>query len=375
MKGLYVHIPFCGSKCLYCDFASYPRREADMPGYVDAVLREAEMRRAQWGSFAPDTIFWGGGTPSLLPVKEFVRLTKGLGEVLDLSRVREFTLEANPGTIDEEKLAAYAACGVDRMSLGLQAAQPALLKAIGRRHSPEDFARSVVLIRAAGIRRVNGDMMTGLPGQTVAQARETARFLTDAGVSHVSCYALKVEEGTPLYGLREAGKVQVPDDDAERDMFHAAREVLESAGYARYEISNFALPGEECLHNLLYWRRGQYWGLGCAAASFWGAERATNVAEIDEYKTFIDENKLPIAGKEELTPEDAAFEEIMLGLRLTRGVDCPGFALRHGWDLRERYRETIEGLKAQGLILQEGDRLRLTRLGMDVQNHVLLEFM
>lgn len=375
MQGLYVHIPFCVSKCAYCDFASYPGQLALMPAYVDGLLAEARLWKRRVPDFTPQSIFFGGGTPSLLAAGEFARLVAGLRDVFDFSGVNEFTTEANPGTVDEEKLAAYAAGGVNRLSLGLQAAQPELLKALGRRHTPEDFAWAVALGRAAGIRRVNGDMMTGLPGQSAQDALDTAAFLLSQGVEHISCYALRVEEGTPLFDSVSAGRVQLPGDDAERDMFHAVRRYLEEHGVARYEISNFAVPGQECRHNLLYWRRGEYIGLGCAAASFTDGYRRTNRADIAGYLKQVRGGEIPTCEETFIDAQEAAFEEIMLGTRLTKGVDYAGFARRHGFELRTRYAAVLETLRGRGLLQSDPAALRLSDKGLDLQNAVLLEFL
>ncbi|MDD4797508.1 MAG: radical SAM family heme chaperone HemW, partial [Eubacteriales bacterium] len=355
MQGLYVHIPFCRSKCAYCDFASYPGQLALLPAYVDGLLAEARLWAARLPDFAPRTVFFGGGTPSLLGADDFARLTAGLGHVFDLSGVDEFTVEANPGTVDAAKLAAYAGGGVGRLSLGLQAAQPALLAALGRRHTPDDFARAVELCRAAGIDRINGDMMTGLPGQSVKDALDTAEFLLCQRVQHVSCYALRLEPGTPLAQRVAAAQVTLPGDDAERDLFGAVCHRLERGGLRRYEISNFAYPGDECRHNLLYWRRGEYIGLGCAAASFTGATRRTNRADIAGYLAQVNAGEIPTYEQTDIDADEAAFEEIMLGTRLTAGVDYAWFARRHGYDIRQRYAGVLQTLHSQGLLRGDAD--------------------
>lgn len=250
--GIYIHIPFCKRKCSYCDFVSYAGAEEMMERYVDAVIQEAR-------TFAPllcDTLFLGGGTPSLLPTGLMTRLMKGLLGSIRFAPNAEISIEINPGTLCPDKAREYACLGINRASLGLQTIQPELLRVLGRIHSAADFENSISLLRNAGISNLSADLMYSLPGQTVAEVRDSARFALDLGLSHLSAYALKLEKGVPLYGCTQ------PDEDTDRAMFAAIAEEAARAGMERYEISNFSLPGKQCRHNLKYWNLDDYLGLG-----------------------------------------------------------------------------------------------------------------
>ncbi len=374
MTGLYLHIPFCRSKCAYCDFPSWAGREALAGRVVDAMLAEAVLWAAERGRLRFDTVFIGGGTPTAIDVGHLERLLGGLRLLFDIQPI-EFTVEANPGTVDVAGLSRLRSLGTDRLSFGVQAAQDALLRRIGRIHTWEDFLRGVQMARDAGFANLNADMMTGLPGQTEEDARETAERLAALGLHHVSCYGLKLEEDTPLFRSVQDGSTTLPEDDAERDQFHAARAVLEAAGLQRYEISNFAKPGFECRHNLIYWHNGDYLGLGCGAASHFGSHRRENEGDLDAYIAAGESGQWPPAQRHEIGAEEAAFETAMLALRLREGLDLTAFAERHGFDFLTNKGSAVRSLRMLDLIRVEGGRLRLTDRGMDVQNAVLLELL
>ncbi len=393
MAGLYIHIPFCVKKCAYCDFPSVAGREGDAGRFFSAVVTEARLFTPSPNPMGEgdggegllgvkggvtktkfDTIFLGGGTPSLIPAGDLERLMDSLRSVLDINPV-EFTVEANPGTVDRAKLESFRRMGANRISFGVQAAQDSLLQRIGRIHSWQDFVRSYELAREAGFANINADMMTGLPGQTVAEAVDTATKLAALGVEHVSCYGLILEGGTPMHAAVEAGTLTVPDGDLEREMFHEAKQVFEAAGLKRYEISNFAKPGMECLHNLNYWRNGDWLGLGPGAASQFGGIRWENHPDLDCYLEVLERGSLPPADIHEIDDNDAAFESVMLGLRLVEGIGLMSFTARHGFDFLERYGDIVDRQVALGLIQKTPHAVRLTERGMDLQNAVLMEFM
>lgn len=374
---LYLHIPFCRRKCRYCDFASYAGREDRIPGYISQVIGEAAQRAAELGPQPVETVFIGGGTPSLLPPAELARLLDGVFRFFPPSPDAEFTSEANPGTLTPAWLETAVSLGLNRLSLGMQAAQPELLALLGRIHSAAQVAESIRLARAAGIRNLSLDLMFGLPGQTPEQWRETLETALSLEPEHLSCYGLIPEEGTPLKAALDDGSLVLPDEEAERAMYDEAISMLAAAGYAQYEISNFARPGFACRHNLGYWRRVPYLGLGASAASFLpgpdGERRETNPPDLDGYARLVRGESARVT--ETVFPADAMFETMMLGLRLNEGVSESVFLARHGVPLRDVYGAKLETLAAQGLLRRDGDAWKLTRRGMDIQNSVLVELM
>lgn len=365
--GLYVHIPFCVKKCAYCDFASFAGREGDEETYVDAVLREAERRSGLEADIA--TLYIGGGTPSILPPQLMDRLLSGLRKRFVFLPDAECSCECNPGTVTADFLSVLRSHGINRLSFGAQAAQPRLLSLLGRIHTWARVEESVELARQAGFQNINLDLMLGLPTQTIEDVKETLEAALQLSPTHLSCYGLIVEEGTQMRRMVESGAWTLPDEDTEREMYELCRETLSRHGFAQYEISNFALPGFACRHNVDCWKRKEYIGLGSAACGFLGSTRYQNPPLLSDY----------LAGKpaEEtgLSPEDAMFESVMLGLRMTEGVSNRDFLRMHGVSINEVYGEKLRKPLAQGLIAWHGDRLRLTRRGMDVQNSVLVELL
>jgi oxygen-independent coproporphyrinogen-3 oxidase len=367
--GLYVHVPFCVSKCAYCDFASYATREADIPRYVETVVREITRRGAETGHPKADTIFLGGGTPSRLDEFQVTRILDALCETFPIQEGAEITCECNPGTLTTSFARALGNAGVNRLSLGAQAAQASLLRLLGRIHDWEQVVASVEIARRAGFENINLDLMFGLPLQTVADWRETLSAAMALSPTHVSCYGLIVEEGTPLGRDITAGKLALPDEDAEREMYELARQTLAEHGFHQYEISNFAREGYECRHNVGCWTRVPYLGFGCAAHSFFDECRTMNPSGLDAY----------LAGEppktEQISKEEARFESMMLGLRMTCGVNDEDFTRMHGMSIREAFGEKLDKPIAAGLIEWHEGSLRLTRLGMDLQNSVLVDLM
>jgi oxygen-independent coproporphyrinogen-3 oxidase len=367
--GLYVHVPFCVRKCAYCDFASYAGREADIPRYVDAVVREITRRGADTGHRNADTIFLGGGTPSLLREFQITRILDALHEAFTIEDGAEITCECNPGTLTPPFAQALRKADVNRLSLGAQAAQTRLLRLIGRIHDWQNVIASVEIAREAGFDNINLDLMFGLPSQTVSDVRETLAAAIALSPTHISYYGLIVEEGTPICRDIAAGKLALPDEEIERDMYELARQTLAEHGYHQYEISNFARQGYACRHNIGCWTRVPYLGFGCAAHSFFQQCRIMNPSTLDAY----------LAGEEpqteQISKEEARFESIMLGLRMTRGVKDEDFTRMHGMSIREAFGEKLDKPLAAGLIEWHEGTLRLTRLGMDLQNSVLVDLM
>lgn len=374
---LYIHIPYCRQKCRYCDFPSYACQEKTMPRYVDALVKELQTLTAE--RMPLETVFIGGGTPSILPAALLRRVLDAVNERFPLLPGCEFTSEANPGTLTDEWLETAVSGGVNRLSMGMQAYQPQLLKALGRIHTHDDVIRSVQLARRHGIRSMNLDLMFGLPGQTPDMWRETLQAALDLAPEHLSCYGLIPEDGTPLKADLDAGRLVLPDEDDERRMYDDTLEILHRAGFVQYEISNFALPGHECHHNIGYWERTPYLGVGASAASFCkedkGSLRLSNPPGLRDYLHMVETENWQLREETRLSPEDERFETLMLGLRMTKGVSEAAFFRSHGLTLAEYRGKRLRLLEAQGLLAHEDGFWRLTRRGMDVQNAILVELM
>ncbi len=376
---LYIHIPYCRQKCRYCDFASYAGQEATMAAYVDALLREADAMAAYAKDTPIQTVFIGGGTPSTLPATLLKKLLAGLHERFIIPAGIEFTSEANPGTLTSEWLEAAVSGGVNRLSMGMQTSQPELLRTLGRIHRYEDVVESVQLARSMGISNLSVDLMFGLPGQTPDMWRESLAAALALKVEHMSCYGLIPEDGTPLKRDLDAGRLSLPDEADERQMYDDTLRILAQHGYNQYEISNFAKPGYACQHNIGYWTRVPYIGLGASAASFLqtksGGLRLTNPATIREYINMADEQAWRRRERTSLLPEDARFESLMLGLRMTAGVSEADFAAMHGVTLDDYCGDVLRQQEKRGLLVYRDGRWALTRRGMDVQNAILVEIM
>ena len=354
-----------------------------MEEYVDTLLLEAKMNRREI-SESIDTIYFGGGTPSLLPPVLLEKLAKGLQHLLPVSRITEWTVEANPGTLTRQWLDTAIACGMNRLSLGMQAAQDRMLISLGRIHRAADVADSVKTARSAGFVNLNLDLMFGLPGQSLSDWHETLEAALALNPVHISAYGLIPEEGTPLFHDLETGRLSLPDVEVEREMYEALIRRMEAANYGQYEISNFAKPGFACRHNIGYWTRIPYLGLGLSAASLLSSEkradgmyclRRTNTGSFQEYLSGIYSDSPKYSEQTEISPREARFETMMLGLRMTCGVSEAGFLSMHGVTLDSCYGTKLQSLEARGLVCHDSSAWRLTRLGMDLQNTVLVELM
>ena len=365
--GLYVHIPFCVRKCAYCDFASFAGREQDEETYVNTVLREAEKRSQIDASIA--TLYFGGGTPSLLPPALMEKLLTGIRNCFDFLSDAECSCECNPGTVAPAFLDTLRRNGVNRLSFGVQAAQPHLLSLLGRIHTWEQAEESVRLARQAGFENINLDLMLGLPTQTLSDVRETLEKALAMEPTHLSCYGLIVEEGTKMHRMVESGAWTLPDEDTERDMYELCRETLAQQSFEQYEISNFARPGFACRHNADCWKRKEYIGLGSAACGFLGNVRYQNPPNLTDYL-----NGKP-AEVTIISPEEARFESMMLGLRMTEGVSDAAFKEMHGTSINDVFGKQLKKPIRLGLVEWQNGFLRLTRKGMDVQNSVLVELL
>ncbi len=365
--AIYVHIPFCKSKCAYCDFASYPNREDAWKDYTAAVLGEIESWRERIAEYHVISIFIGGGTPSLLPAGMIAEILECIGRCAQVDADAEITIEANPGTLDTTKLREYLRAGVNRISFGAQSMNDELLKSIGRIHTAKDVRIAVDQARAAGLHNVSLDLMFALPGQTPSAWMDTLAQAVTLAPDHISAYSLILEEGTPLAQRVEKGLESVPDEDLTLEMQRGAIAYLEAQGYMRYEISNFARPGCECRHNCVYWERGDYLGVGCAAHSLIDGMRFENPRGLDDY----------LRGERCINPvriarEDAMEETIMLSTRMTKGLNLNAWRAEFHEDFLKSRDQSIKNLKSLGLLQAENSCLYLTQRGLEVQNAVVL---
>ena len=380
MSGLYIHIPFCRKKCAYCDFVSFAGFEQDaFEQYFKALFREIDLISPMLPKKEFETVFIGGGTPSLLPAGMIPRLAAKLRENFAFHADAEISIECNPESVSLEKLVQYRACGINRISFGLQSADDAVLKAVGRIHTAADFFRAFELARQAGFDNINVDIMHGLPGQSFESYLDTIRRTAELGAEHISSYALILAEGTPLFEAVRNGSIELPDEDAVADMEDAGFDLLRDFGYERYEISNFALPGRECRHNLNYWANGDYLGLGLNAHPALHVNgkwvRFANKAELSDYNAALNDGKLPVEMTEEISRGDEMFECIMVGLRKIKGINRAEFAQRFGIDPVEHYASAVSDAVLAGNMEVTDDSMRLTQRGLDFQNEVLLNFM
>ncbi|MEW6516956.1 MAG: radical SAM family heme chaperone HemW [candidate division FCPU426 bacterium] len=365
-----MHFPWCLSKCAYCDFPSRPfPSSASWPAYLDALIREIEAR----AQGAVETLYLGGGTPSMCPPSELARLFAALSAKVELLPSLEATLEANPATVSPDALADLRAVGFNRLSLGVQSTSDRYLQLLGRRHTAADAQTTLRGARGAGFANLSVDLIYGLPGQTFAEFQTDLRTLTAWEPEHISLYALSVEPGTLLETAVREGRMPAPDEDLAADMYLWAREFLAGRGFAQYELSNFSRPGRECRHNLGYWTGRDYFGFGAAAHSFLEGVRSWNIADPEAYQTEVNREGCALAGQEKLTGSRRVAEAAMLGLRLTAGLQPEDMRARFGTDWDLELRGKFEAVSRQGLISMNKDDIRLTPRGMLLSNVVFRE--
>ncbi|MBN2880080.1 MAG: radical SAM family heme chaperone HemW [Clostridia bacterium] len=372
--GLYVHIPFCVSKCLYCDFASVVKNNTLIDEYTAALCKEMEMYRQPFSQSAFDTVFIGGGTPSCIPIDNLRRIIESIYKNFN-TEIKEFSIEVNPGTGSKELFRMLYEMGINRASLGLQCADDAILKSIGRIHNVPQFIHTFQEVYSSGIKNINADIISGLPGQTKEHLIKSIDLAASLNAQHISMYTLKLEDNTPLKESVMKGDTILPSEDEEYIMSAAARGHLLSLGYQRYEISNYAKEGYECVHNLKYWKRYPYLGLGTAAASMYLDFRFTNTPDIKKYIEKINSDKFAIEEKSTLQDDEFFFEMIMLGTRLAEGMEYRKYDSFSPFRFKDKYADIIKGLADEGLIVPSDTHLILSEKGMDMQNNVLLRFM
>ncbi len=370
MTGLYVHVPFCDTKCGYCDFYSIPLGDRQTTPLVRALVDELDHRAAGIERF--ETIFVGGGTPTVLPLDDLRTLFQRLAHCAQ--GAPEFTVEANPATVDDEKIAILVGSGVRRMSFGGQSLNRHDLHVLERLHDPDDIAPSLRVARDGGVEEINLDLIFGIPGQTLASWKDTLRRAVDFETDHLSCYGLMYEPETPLTARLESGAIHRCDNELEADMYLWTVDYLSTNGFEQYEISNFARPGMACRHNLVYWHNHAYLGIGPSAASYLSGERCRNVAHIDTYVADINSQGEATRDHERLEGAARGGETAMLQLRMNRGIDVELFKTLVGLDPRTLYRNQISRFTGEGLLESSGEYIRLTPAGMLVADRVIREF-
>lgn len=378
--GIYAHIPFCMRKCEYCDFYSIVVNNPDqfnrvVDSYLSAIYREARYYRSWAAEYEFNSLFLGGGTPTLVPAPRLAELVTFLKREYQLPPDAEITIEANPKTVSPESLEVLRDSGVGRISLGAQAFQDSILQRLGRTHSVTDVKESVAALKEAGFTNYNLDLMFGLPGQTMAMWKESLDVAISLEPTHLSCYSLIIEENTPFHHLYTNGILDLPGEDMEREMLEYAAAFLDRQGYRHYEVSNFCLPGYESQHNLHYWKNRPYVGLGCSASGRVGNTRYTNVANINDYIATWQKDQPSLALNETIDMDLAMDETLICGLRLIEGVSDTEFSARFGHSLGDIYHEQIKGLEARGLVTYQAGQLKLTREGLFLGNLVFAEFL
>ena len=387
---LYIHIPFCKKKCGYCDFVSFAGQEDKFDSYVDALCREIRDTATEYKDREIVSVYIGGGTPSILSCEQISKIVETLNSEFNIKGTREkrkglflqkkirpsteFSIECNPGTVDKDKLRTYRRLGINRISLGLQSTDDNDLRNLGRIHNYADFAAAFEAAREAGFDNINVDLMQAIPGQSLAAWKRVLAVVGTWEPEHISAYSLIIEDGTEFKRRYDNGTLNLPDEDTERDIYYYTRDFLEKTGYRRYEISNYARPGMECIHNCGYWRRVDYLGLGLNASSMVNNTRWKNTADLRKYLQDPDAKNIR-EESETLSHEEQMEEFMFLGLRMTVGISKSEFFETFKQDYDFTYGEITRRLKDMGLIRVDGDSVSLTDRGFDVSNTVLAEFL
>ena len=367
MAGIYLHIPFCKQKCRYCDFVSFCNRMDVAEAYMACLLKEIELRGKELAGKTFDTVYFGGGTPSVVDPKYIYAAMRQIKKCFTLSARPEITIEMNPGTVSEQKIAMYKRAGINRFSVGLQSAIDSQLEDLGRIHTVRDYLYCASLLKGENF---SADIMLGIKGQTQEDVRKTIEIATASGAKHISMYALQPEDGTPIYTDYLNG--ELPDGDEVAALYDYGRALLAEKGFRRYEVSNFCKKGFESRHNLNYWRRGEYVGLGVSASSFFGGHRLLNTTDLDEYMKCILSGFYPVIDNVKVTPQDARFEFVMLGLRTVYGVSGAAYKAQFGTDWKEDFADAYR--RTQKYLEEEGDITRIRDEYLFVQNQILSEY-
>lgn len=375
MLGLYIHVPFCAQKCYYCDFNSYKINNNEKELYLKSIKKEMEFYKEEFKDKTFNTVFFGGGTPSILMVDEIKEIINNIYKNFNINNDAEITIECNPGTINKDKLIDLKKMGINRLSIGLQATQNYHLKSIGRIHTYEEFEKNYYDAIEVGFKNINIDLMYALPNQTTQEWKDTLNKVIKLNPSHISAYSLILEEGTKLYDKYENKEFDLLDEDTDIKMYNYTIDTLQKYGYNQYEISNYSKKGLECKHNIIYWKCNQYLGLGPGASGFIGNIRYSNVENICEYNKCIMQNIKPISEESILTEKDKMEEFIFMGLRMNEGINIEDFKNRFHADFYGIYKEVLEKLIKRKLIKIEDQNIFLTQNGREISNSVFVEFL
>ncbi len=368
MSGIYLHIPFCKQKCSYCDFTSFPNKLGFAEAYMACLYKEIELRGKELEKEVFDTVYFGGGTPSVIEPDYIYGAMKQIVKCFHLTKDPEVTIEMNPGTVSEKKIATYKRAGINRFSVGLQTAIDSQLEDLGRIHTLRGYLYCANLLKGENF---SADVMLGLKGQTDEDVRKTIEVAVGSGASHISMYALTPEDGTPIYTDYLNG--ELPDGDEVRALYDYGYDLLKKHGFRRYEVSNFCLEGHESRHNLNYWRRGEYIGLGVSASSFFYGRRFTNTFDLDEYMKCILSGFLPVVENEKVEEKDAKFEFVMLALRTAEGISAEKYRAAFGSDWKEDFAAALA--QTRDYFDEDGDRTSIKDEYLYVQNQILMSFM
>ncbi|NGT47441.1 oxygen-independent coproporphyrinogen III oxidase [Clostridium perfringens] len=372
--SLYIHIPFCAQKCLYCDFPSFARKDHLRKAYIEALNKEIMSLREKHNNLEINTIFIGGGTPSVLEADELECLLKEVAK-LNMAKDIEYSMECNPGNLIEEKLEVMKKYGVNRISMGLQAKQDNLLKGLGRIHNYKTFKENFLLAKKVGFNNINVDLMFGLPNQRLNEWEETLREIISLEPAHISAYSLIIEEGTAFYNLYENDKLKLPTEEEERKMYHLAKKILEENGFNQYEISNYAKEGKECRHNLAYWNMDNWIGVGSASASYIDGKRIKNISSVEEYINSINEKGEAVEEIINNSKNDNMEEFMFMGLRKINGIDENEFKKRFSMNINDVYGEILNKYIDEGLLIRESGRIFLSEKGIEISNIIMADFL
>ena len=370
--GIYIHIPFCKQKCYYCDFISFANKNEKQEQYIKAIKKEIDTY--EFEKYNVTTIYIGGGTPSYIESKYIVELIEKLKSKLTNNETKfdkmEITIEVNPGTVTKQKLQDFKSCGINRLSIGLQTTNNNLLKQIGRIHTYEEFLETYNMAKEVGFENINVDLMLGLPNQTIKDLKNSLKKVIRLGATHISVYSLIVEEGTVISKLLDEEKIELPSEETEREMYWYVKNTLELNGYKHYEISNFAKENKYSKHNMNCWKQEEYIGLGVAAHSYLNDTRFSNANNIEDYINNVENKEI----EEVQTLEDKQNEFMLLGLRMLDGVDIASFKQKFGQNPIYLYRDRLNKLVEDGLVVVDLNHIKLTNKGLDLANLVFEEF-